>query len=46
MMRFVARQFAAPHGPLGWLIGRGMARSNGDINWWTVGEVERHLRHL
>ena len=44
MMSFVARQFAHPHGPLGWLIGRGMARSNGDFSRWTVLQVQQYLK--
>lgn len=42
-MNFVARQLANPHGPLGWLIGRGMARSNADFSRWTVHQLQQCL---
>ncbi len=42
-MSVVARQFSNPHGVLGWLVGRGMARSNGDFSRWTVLQIEQHL---
>lgn len=40
-MSILARQFGRPRGPLGRLIGRGMARGNGDFNRWFVREVRR-----
>jgi trans-aconitate methyltransferase len=40
-MTMIARQLARPRGPLGRLIGRGMARRNGDFNRWVVGEVRK-----
>ena len=43
-MGLVARQFADPHGVLGWLIGRGMARSNGDFSRWAVLQMQQHLK--
>ncbi len=36
-----ARQFGRPHGPLGRLIGRGMARRNSDFSRGVVGEVRK-----
>jgi SAM-dependent methyltransferase len=44
MMHLVARQFANPHGVLGWLVGRGMARSNGDFSRWTGLQLQQHLQ--
>jgi SAM-dependent methyltransferase len=38
-MAMIARQFSQPHGLLGRLIGRGMARSNADFSKWVVGEI-------
>lgn len=38
-MAMIARQFERPRGLLGHLIGRGMARRNGDFSRWVVGEV-------
>ena len=38
-MAMIARQFARPRGPLGRLIGRGMARRNADFSKWVVGEI-------
>jgi hypothetical protein len=43
-MSVVARQFANPQGLLGWLVGRGMARSNGNFSRWTVLQIEQHLK--
>ena len=43
-MSVVARQFSNPQGVLGWLVGRGMARSNGDFSRWTVLQIEQHLK--
>src|SRR6266536_4080910 len=31
-------------GAAGWLIGRGMARSNGDFSRWTVLQLQLHLK--
>src|ERR1700730_15238688 len=42
-MNLVARQFANPHGPLGWFMGRGMARSNGAFSRWSVLQLQQHL---
>src|SRR6267143_6077534 len=44
MMNFVARQFSNPHGVLGWLVGRSMARSNGDFSRWTGLQVQQHVK--
>src|SRR6266508_1557128 len=44
MLTFVARQFGNPRGVLGWLVGRGMARSNADFSRWTVLQIEQHLK--
>ena len=35
----IARQFGRPHGPLGRVIGRGMARANAEFSRWVVGEI-------
>lgn len=35
-MAVIARQFARPHGPLGRLIGRGMARRNAEFSRWVM----------
>jgi SAM-dependent methyltransferase len=43
-MSVVARQFGNPRGPLGWLIGRVMARSNAEFSRWTVLQIEQHLK--
>jgi SAM-dependent methyltransferase len=40
-MAMIARQFGRPRGLLGRLIGRGMARRNGDFGRWVVGEVRK-----
>ncbi len=40
-MAMSARQFGRPHGPLGRLIGRGMARRNSDFSRGVVGEVRK-----
>lgn len=39
-MTIIARQFSRPHGPLGSLIGFGMARMNGEFSWWVVQQVQ------
>src|SRR6266567_3059807 len=41
-MSVIARQFARPHGPLGRLIGRGMARRNAEFSRWVIKEVGEH----
>jgi SAM-dependent methyltransferase len=38
-MTFIARQFGHPRGPLGWLIGHGMARANAEFSRWAVHQV-------
>jgi SAM-dependent methyltransferase len=38
----IAQQFGRPHGPLGRLIGRGMARSNADFSRWVMQQVSEH----
>ena len=38
-MGLVADQFGLPSGPLGMLVGRFMARSNGDFNRWAARET-------
>ncbi len=38
-MSVIARQFARPHGPLGSLIGHGMARRNGEYSRWVMQQV-------
>jgi SAM-dependent methyltransferase len=43
-MRLVARQFANPQGVFGWLVGRGMARSNADFSRWVVVQIQQHLK--
>jgi SAM-dependent methyltransferase len=40
-MAMIARQLARPRGPLGRLIGRGMARRNADFSKWVVGEIRK-----
>jgi SAM-dependent methyltransferase len=40
---WVARQFGHPRGPVGRLIGRGMARGNGDLNAWIVRTLREQL---
>jgi trans-aconitate methyltransferase len=35
----VARQFGRPRGPLGRLIGHGMARANGELSRWVVQQL-------
>jgi trans-aconitate methyltransferase len=42
-MAMIARQFERPRGLLGRLIGRGMARRNGDFSRWVVGEVRKEF---
>ncbi len=41
-MSVIARQFARPHGPLGRLIGRGMARRNAAFSLWVMQQVGEH----
>ena len=41
-MSIIARQFGRPRGLLGRLVGRGMARGNGEFNRWVVHEVGEH----
>ena len=38
-MRMISRQFARPNGLFGRFIGRGMARSNGELSRWVVQEL-------
>lgn len=38
-MTIITRQFSRPRGPLGRLIGFGMARANGDFSRWAVQQV-------
>jgi trans-aconitate methyltransferase len=38
-MTIIARQFSRPRGPLGRLIGFGMARANGEFSRWAVQQV-------
>ncbi len=40
-MAMIARQFERPRGPLGRLIGRGMARRNGEPSRWVVGQMRK-----
>jgi trans-aconitate methyltransferase len=40
---WLARQFGHPRGPVGRLIGRGMARRNGDFNAWVVRSLREQL---
>ena len=40
-MAMIARQFERPRGLLGRLVGRGMARRNGDLSRWVVSEVRK-----
>ncbi len=41
-MSVIAGQFARPHGPLGKLIGRGMARRNAAFSRWVMQQVGEH----
>jgi trans-aconitate methyltransferase len=43
-MSVVARQFGNPQGLLGWLIGRGMARSNAAFSRWTALQLQLRLQ--
>jgi trans-aconitate methyltransferase len=43
-MSVVARQFSNPQGVLGWMVGRGMARSNAEFSRWTVLQMQQHLK--
>ena len=43
-MAMIARQLSRPRGPLGRLIGRGMARSNADFSKWVVAEIRKECR--
>jgi trans-aconitate methyltransferase len=40
----IARQFGRPRGPLGRLIGHGMARANADLSRWVVVQIAEHYR--
>jgi trans-aconitate methyltransferase len=40
-MSMIASQFGRPHGPLGRLVGRIMAKSNAAFSVWVVGEIEK-----
>ena len=40
-MAMIAKQFGRPRGPLGRLIGHGMARGNGNFGRWAVGEIRK-----
>ena len=40
---WLARQFGHPRGPVGHLIGRGMARRNGAFNAWVVRSLRERL---
>lgn len=42
-MTIIARQFSHPRGPLGRLIGFGMARANGEFSRWVVKQVNDRL---
>lgn len=42
-LTIIARQFSHPHGPLGRLIGFGMARGNGEFIRWVVKQVNDRL---
>lgn len=39
-MSFIAGQFGRPRGPLGRLVGFGMARANGNFSRWTVQQIQ------
>lgn len=39
-MAIIARQFGLPRGPLGRLIGYGMARGNGEFSRWVVQQLQ------
>lgn len=41
-MSIIARQFGRPHGPLGRLIGRGMARANAPFSRWVTQEISEN----
>lgn len=41
----IARQFGNPHGVLGHLVGRVMARGNGEFNRWVVQQLAMHTPH-
>ena len=43
-MAMVAKHFGHPRGPIGRIVGRMMARFNGDFNRWVVGELKEQ-RH-
>lgn len=40
----IASHFGRPRGPIGRLVGRLMAHSNGDFNRWVVDELEKQYR--
>lgn len=41
-MAIIARQFGRPRGPLGRLVGRGMARANAGFGRWVIEQVAEH----
>ena len=41
-MAIIARQLGRPRGPLGRLIGHGMARANGDFSRWVPEQIAEH----
>ena len=41
-MAIIARQLGRPRGPLGRLIGHGMARANGDLSRWVTEQIAEH----
>ncbi len=43
-MAIIARQFGRPRGPLGRLIGHGMARANGDFSRWVIEQIADHYQ--
>ncbi len=43
-LAIIARQFARPRGLFGHMVGRGMAKRNGEFSRWVVGEIsEQHM---
>lgn len=43
-MAITARQFGRPRGPLGRLIGYGMARANAGFSRWVIRQIAEHYR--
>ena len=43
-MAIIARQFGCPRGPLGRLIGHGMARANAGFSRWVIVQIAGHYR--